>query len=103
MQKTRQVLRLRSQGKGIKSISSLLSLARNTVKKYLSRLEESGLDFDSALFLSDIDLQSLLQEKPIVLVSTKQEISSIERSLSSGQDQVPFENETENDDEELGG
>jgi len=74
MQKTRQVLRLRSQGKGIKSISSLLSLARNTVKKYLSRLEESGLDFESALSLSDMDLQSLLQEKPIVPLSTKQEI-----------------------------
>jgi len=74
MQKIRQVLRLRSQGKGIKSISSLLSLARNTVKKYLSRLEESGLDFDSALSLSDMDLQSLLQEKPIVPLSTKQEI-----------------------------
>lgn len=74
MKKIRQVLRLRSQGKEIKAISSLLSIARNTVKKYLSRLEESGLDFESALGLSNLDLQSLLQDKPIVPVSTKQEI-----------------------------
>lgn len=44
MQKTRQLIRLRSQGKGIKAISSLVGIARNTVKKYLSRLSESGLD-----------------------------------------------------------
>lgn len=73
MQKTRQVLRLRSQGRGIKSISSLLGIARNTVKKYLFRLEESCLDFESALALSDLDLQSLLQSKLKVPVSTKQE------------------------------
>lgn len=79
MQKTRQVLRLRSQGKGLKAISSLIGIARNTVKKYLSRLVESGLDFEAALALSDMDLQSLLQDKPIVPVSTKQEI--LERLL----------------------
>lgn len=71
MHKTRQVLRLRSQDKGIKSISSLVGIARNTIKKYLSRLKESGLDFDAALALSDMDLQSLLQDKPMVPVSTK--------------------------------
>lgn len=79
MHKTRQVLRLRSQDKGIKSISSLVGIARNTIKKYLSRLKESGLEFDAALALSDIDLQSLLQDKPMVPVSTKQEI--LERLL----------------------
>ena len=74
MQKTRQVLRLRSQGKGLKAISSLVGIARNTVKKYLSRLSESGLDLEAALALSDLDLQSLLQDKAIVPISTKQEI-----------------------------
>lgn len=74
MHKTRQVLRLRSQGKGIKAISSLVGIARNTVKKYLSRLEESALGFEKALALSDLDLQSLLQDKPVVPVSTRQEI-----------------------------
>lgn len=74
MQKTRQVLRLRSQGKGIKAISSLVGIARNTVKKYLSRLTESELDLESALALSDLELQLLLQDKPIVPLSTRQEV-----------------------------
>ena len=74
MQKTRQVLRLRSQGKGLKAISGLVGIARNTVKKYLSRLVESGLDLEAALSLSDLDLQSLLQEQPIVPLSSKREI-----------------------------
>ncbi len=74
MQKMRQVLRLRSQGKGIKSIHKLLDLSRNTVKKYLSRLESSGVDIDSALALSDFDLQNLLQEKSVAPISTRQEI-----------------------------
>jgi Transposase and inactivated derivatives len=74
MQKIRQVLRLRSQGKGLKAISGLVGIARNTVKKYLSRLVESGLDLEAALSLSDLDLQSLLQEQPIVPLSSKREI-----------------------------
>lgn len=74
MQRTRQLLRLRGGGKGIKAISRLLGLSRNTVKKYLSRLDESGLDFESALSLNDMDLQRLLQEKPSIPVSTRQEI-----------------------------
>ncbi len=79
LQKTRQVIRLRSQGKGIKAISSLVGIARNTVKKYLSRLADSGLDLEAVLALSDMDLQSFLQDKPIVPISTKQEI--LERLL----------------------
>lgn len=74
MQKMRQVLRLRSQGKGIKSIHKLLDLSRNTVKKYLSRLESSGVDIESALALSDLDLQQLLQEKYVAPKSTRLEI-----------------------------
>ena len=47
MQKMRQVLRLRSQGKGIKSIHKLLDLSSNTVKKYIARLEDCGQDLDA--------------------------------------------------------
>ena len=35
MQKLRQVLRFYSQGKGTKTISSIVGISRNTVKKYL--------------------------------------------------------------------
>lgn len=61
MQKTRQMLRRRSQEKGIRNISGLISLSRNTVKKYLARLEELGVSYESALALSDLHLQTLLQ------------------------------------------
>lgn len=79
MQKLHQILRLRSQGKGIRNISSLLGVSRNTVKKYLSALEKSGLGFESGLALKDLDLQNLLQGKPEVPISTRQEI--LERLL----------------------
>lgn len=74
MQKLRQILRLRSQGKGVRNISGLLGVSRNTVKKYLSALEKSGLGFESALALKDLDLQNLLQEKSEIPISTRQEI-----------------------------
>lgn len=63
MQTLRQILRLRSQGKGIRNISGLLGVSRNTVKKYLFNLEASGLVFEQALALKDLDLQSLYREK----------------------------------------
>lgn len=74
MQRMRQVLRLRSQGKGIKTISSLLGVSRNTVKKYLIFLDESGHTIDFALSLSDLDLQRLLQPPVEVPVSSRLEV-----------------------------
>lgn len=80
MQKTRQMLRLRSQGKGIRNISGLISLSRNTVKKYLTRLEELGVSFESALALSDLDLQSLLQP-PVEVVSPSSRYETLQSLL----------------------
>lgn len=74
MQRMRQVLRLRSQGKGIKTISSLLGVSRNTVKKYLTRLDESGKSIESALELSDLDLQALLQPVQEIIPSSRYEV-----------------------------
>lgn len=74
MQRMRQVLRLRSQGKGIKTIGSLLGVSRNTVKKYLTRLEESGQSIESALELSDLDLQALLQPSVEVALTSRYEV-----------------------------
>lgn len=74
MQRMRQVLRLRSQGKGIKTIGSLLGISRNTVKKYLTRLEESGGSIESALGLSDLDLQALLQPSVEVALTSRYEV-----------------------------
>ncbi|WP_250711460.1 helix-turn-helix domain-containing protein [Bacteroides fragilis] len=46
MEKIRQVLRCYSQGYGTKSISSMLTVSRNTVKKYLQVFQRSGLDYE---------------------------------------------------------
>jgi transposase len=56
MEKIRQVLRCYSQGHGIKSISSMLSVSRNTVKKYLQVFQRSGLDYEQMLSLPDQEL-----------------------------------------------
>ena len=75
MQKTRQMLRFRSQGKGIQNISGLIGLCRYTVKKHLARLEELGVSYESALALSDLYLQTLLQPPAeVVPLSSRSEI-----------------------------
>lgn len=63
MEKIRQVLRCYSQGHGTKSISSMLSVSRNTVKKYLQVFQRSGLDYEQMLSLPDQELSELFHEK----------------------------------------
>lgn len=63
MNKIRQVLRCYSSGKGTKTISSMLNVSRNTVKKHLQIYQKSGLDIDQVLSLDDASLFSLFQEK----------------------------------------
>lgn len=65
MQKLRQLIRLHSQGKGTKAIAGFMSMSRTTVKKYLHRLKESGMDADQVLQLNDKALSDLLQEKEV--------------------------------------
>ncbi len=45
MNKIRQVLRCYASGSGTKSISSMLSVSRNTVKKVLTHLPEERTKF----------------------------------------------------------
>lgn len=61
MQKLKQVLRLYSQGKGTKAISSLQHLSRTTVKKYLTRFKESGKSIEELLSLSDPELSVIVR------------------------------------------
>ena len=63
MEKIRQVLRCYSQGHGTKSISRMLSVSRNTVKKYLQVFQRSGLDYEQMLSLPDQELSKLFHEK----------------------------------------
>jgi transposase len=75
MNKIRQVLRLYAAGKGTKTISSVLNISRNTVKKYLRISQQSSLSFEELLSLDDADLFGVFQEKkeelPAVTINTR--------------------------------
>lgn len=79
MQKLRHLLRLHSQGKSTKAIASLLGMSRTTVKKYLSRFKESGMENEQVLGLSDKDLSDLLQEKEPPVVNDR--LATLEKLL----------------------
>ena len=63
MNKIRQVLRCYAFGSGIRSISSMLNMSRNTVKKYLQVYQKSGLSLEVILSMDDSSLCRLFQEK----------------------------------------
>lgn len=63
MNKIRQVLRCYASGKGTKTISSMLNVSRNTVKKYLQIYQKSQLAIDQVLSLDDASLFCMFQEK----------------------------------------
>lgn len=62
MNKIRQVLRCYASGSGTKSISSMLNMSRNTVKKYLHIYQKSGFSFEEILLMDDSSLHALFQE-----------------------------------------
>lgn len=64
MQKLRQILRFYSQGKGTKTISSIVGISRNTVKKYLQIFHTLHMDFEDVVCLEDSLF--FLTPKPIV-------------------------------------
>lgn len=51
------------QSHGTRSISSMLSIPCNTVKKYLQVFQQSGLDYEQILSLSDQELSVMFHEK----------------------------------------
>jgi len=72
MQKLRQVIRLYGQGKGSKSINSMLGVSRNTVKKYFHIFHTSGLSYDQFFSISDIELSLLFQVNKSLVPSHRQ-------------------------------
>ena len=64
MQKLRQVIRLYGQGKGTKSINSMLGVSRNTIKKYLQVYHSSGINYESFLAMSDEELSAVFSGIP---------------------------------------
>jgi len=63
MQKLRQVIRLHAQGKGSKTISHMLGLSRNTVKKYVQIFHGSEISYEDFCSKGDSDLASLFMVK----------------------------------------
>lgn len=57
MRHVREVLRLRlSCGMGLREIGRSLRMSHNTVRKYVHRIEESGLDWGKISAMNDEDL-----------------------------------------------
>jgi transposase len=61
MEKLKQVIRLYGQGKGTKSINSMLGVSRNTIKKYLQIFHSSGMSYEQFFKMTDHDLSLMFQ------------------------------------------
>jgi len=72
MQKLKQVIRLYGQGKGTKSITRMVGISRNTVKKYLQIFHSSALSYEQFYNLNDSELASMFEVKKTHEPSQKQ-------------------------------
>jgi transposase len=72
MQKLKQVIRLYGQGKGTKSINSMLDISRNTIKKYLKIFHASGMSYEQFFSKSDHELSLLFEVKKSPPPSSRQ-------------------------------
>ena len=59
-------------GKGTRSISDLLDISRNTVKKYINTLNQSGMTMEEMLAMDEAELMTIFQEDPIRDKATSQ-------------------------------
>lgn len=69
MSKIRHILRLYTNGRSKRMISSLTGVARNTLRKYIAEFNKNKLSFDEINALTDKDLEELFvikaEEKPL--------------------------------------
>lgn len=61
----KQLLRLHQQGTGIKAISRMLGISKNTVKKYLHQVQEQCLDIPTLLTRNDEEVERILSGKEV--------------------------------------
>ena len=64
MSRIKQVLRCYVAGKGTRSISDLLDISRNTVKKYITIFNMSGKSIEDILAMDEPELMALFKEDP---------------------------------------
>ncbi|WPQ61766.1 IS21 family transposase [Chitinophaga sancti] len=62
MSKLKQIIMLRNEGTPLQTIAKAVSIARNTVKKYLRLIEIKGLDAAVLLKMEDTALEALLED-----------------------------------------
>ena len=60
MEQLKQILRLRRDGFSIKAIVRHTGISRPTVKKYLSKINRTGIDRDEAVSFNDNELSLLV-------------------------------------------
>lgn len=60
MSLVKQLLRMHSSGKGIKTIARELQISKNTVKSYVKRVAVSRIPLSSLLALEDPELEAAL-------------------------------------------
>ncbi len=77
MGKVKQILQLSEQGISCREISRRLNVNRKTVVHYLAKTDELNFSKQELLSMSDIELESLLVQKP-VLTETNEEYQYLE-------------------------
>ncbi len=66
MDNLRQIIRLKSEGTSKRKISQLLSIHRETVRKYVEQMEALGIDYGTLLQESDADLHLIFEKHQFV-------------------------------------
>jgi len=66
MDNLRQIIRLKSEGTSNRKISQLLSIHRETVRKYVEQMEALGIDYGTLLQESDADLHLIFEKHHFV-------------------------------------
>ena len=56
MPKYKEIARLKATGQSNRNIAELLGISRNTVNQVVTRIEESGLDFEDLSRLTEAEI-----------------------------------------------
>lgn len=71
MEKLRQIIRLKLQGYSNRKVSQMLGLHRETVRRYISQIEELGLSYELLLKEEDSVLNGLFEKPKFSKVNTE--------------------------------
>ena len=89
--KITQILRLYSHGIGIKCISRMLELSRNTVRRYVRQYQEMGKSMDELLNAKRMELTEVMKsmaEKQKEMIDMKENLGRRELAMTELKDQL---------------